>query len=94
MKRLPPFRRSLRTSRRATPNGHLPQEHRVLRHGGNPRPSVSDWEDSLPEDIYLAYLPNPLTGVRLRLSIYGGVKEEEEKRIDAEFERLKPLWVR
>ncbi|MGI5846735.1 MAG: CinA family nicotinamide mononucleotide deamidase-related protein [Candidatus Cryptobacteroides sp.] len=52
---------------------------------------IEEWEDSLPEDIHLAYLPNPLTGVRLRLSIYGGVKEEEEKRIDAEFERLKPL---
>lgn len=52
---------------------------------------IESWEDSLPEDMHLAYLPNPLTGVRLRLSIYGGRKEDEEKRIDAEFARLRPL---
>lgn len=52
---------------------------------------IESWEDSLPEDMHLAYLPNPLTGVRLRLSIYGGVKEEEEKRIDEAFARLKPI---
>lgn len=52
---------------------------------------IEDWEDSLPEDMHLAYLPNQLTGVRLRLSIYGGNKEDEERRIDAEFERLRPL---
>lgn len=32
---------------------------------------LSDWEDSLPQDIKLAYLPNPSIGVRLRLSQYG-----------------------
>lgn len=26
---------------------------------------IESWEDSLPEDMHLAYLPNPLTGVRL-----------------------------
>lgn len=52
---------------------------------------IEEWEDNLPEDIHLAYLPNPLTGVRLRLSIYGGVKEEEEARIDAETARLKEI---
>lgn len=52
---------------------------------------IASWEDSLPKDMHLAYLPNPLTGVRLRLSIYGGVKAEEEKRIDEEFTRLKPI---
>ena len=36
---------------------------------------IAPWEDSLPADIHLAYLPNPLTGVRLRLSIYGGSKD-------------------
>ncbi len=53
--------------------------------------TIEDWENSLPEDMHLAYLPNTLTGVRLRLSIYGGEKEEEERRIDAEFARLKPV---
>lgn len=52
---------------------------------------IESWEDSLPADMHLAYLPNQLTGIRLRLSIYGGSKEDEERRIDAEFERLKPL---
>lgn len=31
---------------------------------------IEAWESSLPSDIHLAYLPNPLSGVRLRLSIY------------------------
>lgn len=52
---------------------------------------IEDWEDNLPSDIHLAYLPNALTGVRLRLSIYGGIKEEEESRIDAEIVRLKAI---
>ena len=52
---------------------------------------IEPWEDSLPEDMHLAYLPNALTGVRLRLSIYGGIREEEEARIDAEMARLRPI---
>lgn len=52
---------------------------------------IESWEDSLPEDMHLAYLPNPLTGVRLRLSIYGGDKDEEERRIDEQFARLRPI---
>lgn len=52
---------------------------------------IEEWEDSLPEDIHLAYLPNQFTGVRLRLSIYGGTKEEEEARINAEFTKLKAI---
>lgn len=52
---------------------------------------IKSWEDSLPEDMHLAYLPNPLTGVRLRLSIYGGDKDEEERRIDEQFARLRPI---
>ena len=52
---------------------------------------IGQWEDNLPDDIHLAYLPNQLTGVRLRLSAYGGIKEEQEKRIDALFEALKPI---
>ena len=52
---------------------------------------IEPWEDSLPEDMHLAYLPNQLTGVRLRLSIYGGNKEDEEKRIDERFAALEPI---
>ncbi len=32
---------------------------------------IAGWEDALPDNVHLAYLPNPLTGVRLRLSAYG-----------------------
>ncbi len=52
---------------------------------------IEDWENALPEDMHLAYLPNYLTGVRLRLSIYGGDREEEAARIDAELAKLRPL---
>ena len=52
---------------------------------------IEAWEDALPEDMHLAYLPNPLTGVRLRLSIYGGDREDEQKRIDAEIDKLKVI---
>ena len=52
---------------------------------------ISDWEDNLPEDMHLAYLPNALTGVRLRLSIYGGSKAEQEERIEAELKGLKAI---
>lgn len=52
---------------------------------------IAPWEDSLPADMHLAYLPNPLTGVRLRLSIYGGDREEEEARIDAELAELRKI---
>lgn len=52
---------------------------------------IEKWEDSLPADMHLAYLPNPLTGIRLRLSIYGEEKADEEKRIGAEFSRLYPI---
>lgn len=52
---------------------------------------IAPWEDALPEDIHLAYLPNPLTGIRLRLSIYGGKKEEAMTRIEAEVDKLKAL---
>ena len=52
---------------------------------------IAPWEDALPEDMHLAYLPNQLTGVRLRLSIYGGDRQEEEERIDREFSKLESI---
>ena len=53
--------------------------------------TIEEWEDALPSDMHLAYLPNPVTGVRLRLSIYGGRREEEESRIGTELSKLKPI---
>ena len=52
---------------------------------------IAPWEDSLPEGMHLAYLPNMLTGVRLRLSLYGCTPEEGNARIQAEIDRLKPI---
>lgn len=52
---------------------------------------IEAWEDALPDDMHLAYLPNPLTGVRLRLSIYGGDPADQEARIDAALAQLRPL---
>lgn len=52
---------------------------------------ICDWEDNLPEDMHLAYLPNPLTGVRLRLSIYGGERQAQEERIKERLEALEGI---
>lgn len=46
---------------------------------------IEEWEDNLPSNLHLAYLPNPVLGVRLRLSIYG-VDEETGKAELAENE--------
>ncbi len=52
---------------------------------------IAPWEDALPEGMHLAYLPNPLTGVRLRLSVYGCDPEEGEARIQKELEGLQSI---
>ncbi len=45
---------------------------------------LSTWEDALPADLKLAYLPNP-SGIRLRLSYYGEHPSDAERRIDERF---------
>lgn len=52
---------------------------------------IGEWEASLPEDMHLAYLPDALTGVRLRLSVYGGDRCDSENRISSEIDKLKEL---
>lgn len=52
---------------------------------------IEPWENALPENIRLAYLPNPLTGVRLRLSIYGGEKAQEDMQIGQQLESLRKI---
>lgn len=52
---------------------------------------LDNWEDALPSDMHLAYLPDALTGVRLRLSIYGCQKDEAEARIEAEMVKLREI---
>lgn len=51
---------------------------------------IEDWENSLPNFIKLAYLPN-LGKVRLRLSAKGTNKETLLKAVDAEMDKLYPL---
>lgn len=52
---------------------------------------IESWEDNLPDNLHLAYLPNPILGVRLRLSIYGANKEQGEKELEQESVKLKEL---
>lgn len=52
---------------------------------------IEEWEENLPENMHLAYLPNLITGVKLRLSIYGGVREEQERLITKQLEKLKAI---
>ncbi|MBP5517099.1 MAG: CinA family nicotinamide mononucleotide deamidase-related protein [Bacteroidales bacterium] len=52
---------------------------------------IEKWEDSLPENLHLAYLPNPILGVRLRLSIYGTTQKEGEEELDKYSASLKQI---
>ena len=77
---------------------HYPLEdilHRSLMVFGMAESALSEklapWEDALPADMHLAYLPNPLTGIRLRLSVYGGKAEEVKKRVDEQVDKLKEI---
>ena len=49
---------------------------------------IAPWEDALPEDMHLAYLPNTLTGIRLRLSTYTDEPEAARERQSAEIAKL------
>lgn len=51
---------------------------------------IKDFEEELPENIKLAYLPN-FGMVRLRLTGIGENKESIEKELQTQFENLKPL---
>ncbi|PZR23392.1 MAG: damage-inducible protein CinA [Flavobacterium psychrophilum] len=51
---------------------------------------IEEWENSLPEFIKLAYLPNP-GRVRLRLSARGNDESFLQNAVDAEAEKLKGL---
>ena len=51
---------------------------------------IEAWETALPEGMHLAYLPDPLTGIRLRLSLYGG-GEDGDEALEAQIKALKAL---
>lgn len=52
---------------------------------------IERWEDALPPCLHLAYLPNPLTGIRLRLSCYGIAPDEAATLVQGQIDLLKPL---
>ena len=51
---------------------------------------IESWEDALPENIKLAYLPS-FGQVKLRLTGLGENEAEVQKQIDVEIEKLKPI---
>jgi nicotinamide-nucleotide amidase len=51
---------------------------------------IEKWEDALPENIKLAYLPNPMA-VRLRLSAIGKDKDLLKEQVEAEIEKLQKI---
>ena len=52
---------------------------------------IAPWEDALPADMHLAYLPNPLTGIRLRLSSYSDNTSDTLERQKAQIAKLKAI---
>ena len=52
---------------------------------------IAPWEDSLPHDMHLAYLPNTLTGIRLRLSTYSDNTSDTLERQKAQIAKLKAI---
>ena len=52
---------------------------------------IAPWEDALPEDMHLAYLPNTLTGIRLRLSTYTDDPEAARERQSAQIAKLEAI---
>lgn len=57
--------------------------------------TIAEWEDALPEQLHLAYLPNA-KGIRLRLSCYDVERDEGLKIIDkafGELERIIPDYI-
>ena len=51
---------------------------------------IADWEDNLPPNVKLAYLPN-LSGVRLRLTGFYNGEDSLETQLNAETEKLQRL---
>lgn len=51
---------------------------------------ISDWEDNLPQNMKLAYLPNQLL-VRLRLTVWGEDEEKMKAIIAEEVEKLQVI---
>lgn len=52
---------------------------------------IEDWENALPPHLKLAYLPDLENGVKLRLSVFGGVYQAMRSEVDGQFVQLKSL---
>ncbi len=69
--------------------------HKTLATYGIAESALSDkldeWENKIPNGIKLAYLPNPSTGIKLRLSKYGGEAESNLKAIEQCVYELKSI---
>jgi len=68
-------------------------EKTVLTHGMGESflaDKIADWEDSLPDNFSLAYLPSP-GRVRLRISARGDHEEELAQELEAQIEKLKAI---
>ena len=68
--------------------------HKTVLTQGIPESMLAEkieiWEDNLPKNIKLAYLPNPMS-VRLRLSAIGTNENELRKLVETEIEKLQKL---
>lgn len=68
--------------------------HKTVLTQGLPESMLAEkievWEDALPKNIKLAYLPNPMS-VRLRLSATGSNKTELESLVETEIEKLRRI---
>lgn len=52
---------------------------------------IETWESALPDNLHLAYLPNMLTGIRLRLDLSDSSKPGGKELLDSKAEELKSL---
>ncbi|MBO4634661.1 MAG: CinA family nicotinamide mononucleotide deamidase-related protein [Bacteroidales bacterium] len=52
---------------------------------------IAAWEDALPAQMHLAYLPNTLTGIRLRLSCYAGDAQEQRPIMEEQLKNLREI---
>lgn len=69
--------------------------HKTVMTYGIAESALSDmlekWEGALPDYIHLAYLPDPLKGVALRLSVFGGERLIQEARCERELAGLRKI---
>lgn len=68
--------------------------HKMIRTAGVPESKlaamIQEWENQLPTHIRLAYLPR-LGQVRLRLTAFGSTREQLEKDVDKEIQKVLPI---